>query len=303
MLPILHLCAEKKTSTMQELIKKAADILHLSEQERKILQPTGTATVVASRAGWAKTYLKKAGLVIQPARGMVSITPAGKKLLEANPKQITKWDLAHYPSFREFTEAGSSTNPSEGAKEEKITDTAEITPDEQITQALTAIHNELKDQLIENILQQSPEFFERLIINLILAMGYGSSQEDAGQHIGGKGDGGIDGVIKQDELGIEHIYLQAKRYSAENKITAEQVRGFLGALQLKHAKKGLFITTSSFTTDARETIKNVPHIVLIDGQQLSTLMIKYNIGVRIIQTVEVKALDQMYFNPDAAITE
>jgi len=305
MLPVLKLCAQQIWG-MKHLVEKIADELHLTEDERREMIPSGGSTVIGSRVAWAKTYLKQAGLVEQPKRAMVTITPRGRDVLARNPSKIDGSLLMEFEEFRAFV----SRTKSENALPKSVTDAGQrpeppvsvmettSTPEEQITSAALTLDEALRDALITRILEANPTFFERLIIDLLVKMGYGGSRTDAGEHLGGTGDGGVDGVIREDQLGLDRVFLQAKRYQPGNTVGSEAVHAFMGALLSKGAQKGVLITTSSFSKAALNVAANqVGHVrmVLIDGRELTRLMIRFGVGVRAARTVEIKRIDPAYF--------
>ena len=295
MLPVLRHAAEREWS-MADLIQRLASELNLSETARTVLLPGGSTTVIASRVHWAKTYLKKAGLVRQPGRGRVEATDAGRALLNTNPAAITRAMLFTYDSFLAFVGVPSTGVLTPQAPSEAAAPSA--TPDERITQAISELNQEVQDELLDRLLAGSPAFFERVIVDLLISMGYGGTHADARAQLGGPGDGGVDGVVRQDQLGLERVYLQAKRYQPGNTVGAEAVRGFIGALYGKGAQKGVLITTSDFSKDARATASQAGQfrLVLINGEELTTLMLRFGIGVRLAQTVELKRVDLDYFD-------
>lgn len=263
--------------------------------------PSGRQTTVRSRVGWAKTYLVKAGLIEQPKRGLCLITERGKAAL-ASGQTIDNHYLAQFGEFVAFTQA---TDESTGSLPAALSNTAEeqkpeqaSTPQEQIEQALAAINRSLADDLLAEILGLSPRFFEQLVVDLMVAMGYGGSQQDAARTTRYQSDGGIDGIIKEDRLGLDSIYLQAKRYT-DKTVGRPEIQAFAGALDLHRARKGVFITTSSFSREAQEYVGLIEkRIVLIDGAHLAALMIEYGVGVTTRQTLTIKTLDSDYFLED-----
>jgi len=298
MLPVLRLCAQKVWS-MRDLIARVADDLGLTDAELAEQIPSGGTTVIASRVHWAKTYLKQAGLVEQPKRGFVQISEAGRAVLARNPERI---DNALLQTFPEFTSFLSRTKGQNGAPAAAVGATLPAapssTPEEQIAAASLALDEALRDSLLARVLEAPPAFFERLIVDLLLAMGYGGSRADAGEHLGGTGDGGVDGVIREDQLGLDRVYLQAKRYQPGNTIGSETVQAFIGALIGKGAQKGVLITTSSFSRQALAAAgqSGALRLVLIDGTELTRLMVRFNVGVRVARTVEIKRIDLDYFD-------
>ncbi len=296
MLPVLRHCAGQVWN-MRDLVTRIGDDLGLSEAERSQQIPSGGSTILASRVHWAKTYLKQAGLVEQPKRSVVQITRTGRELLASNPSRIDGAVLRRFESFRAFL--GRTKASSDAASVTAVGAAAEAssTPDEQISAASKTLNEAVRDALLTRIMEATPAFFERVIVDLLLAMGYGGSRADAGEQLGGTGDGGVDGVIREDQLGLDRVYLQAKRYQPGKTVGSETVQGFIGALVNKSAQKGVLITTSSFSKAAIDAAKQsgALRLVLIDGAELTNLMIRFNVGVRISRTIEIKRIDLDYF--------
>lgn len=289
MLPLLKLLANGQELHFSPLVNILSDEFNLSDEERKQLLPSGQMTTIKSRSGWARTYLKKAGLIEQPKRGYVKITARGLGVLEKNLAQIDNKFLEQYPEFIAFRDAGKSEI--EPQVPNLITDT---TPEESIENAFFNLNSQLSSDLLEIIKSSTPSFFERLVVELLLAMGYGGSRIDAGRAIGQSGDGGIDGIIDEDKLGLDSIYIQAKRW--EGSVGRPEIQKFVGALQGNRAHKGVFITTSEFTKDAQEYVKNISNkVVLINGFTLTKLMIENDVGVSTVSTYKVKKIDSDYF--------
>lgn len=264
--------------------------------------PSGRQTKVRSRVGWAKTYLVKAGLIEQPKRGICLITARGKAAL-ASGQSIDNRYLSQFGEFAAFAASDSAELgepvPTKGKPRPVTTASSSVqTPQEQIDQALAAINQSLADDLLAEILNQSPRFFETLVVDLMVAMGYGGSQQDAAQTTRYSSDGGIDGIIKEDRLGLDSIYLQAKRYT-DTTVGRPDIQSFAGALDLHKARKGVFITTSRFSREAQEYVGLIEkRIVLIDGPRLAALMIEYGVGVTTRETLTIKTLDSDYFLED-----
>ena len=304
MLPMLRLCAEK-VWVMRDLVARMADDLGLGEAERGQMIPSGTMTVITSRVHWAKTYLKQAGLVEQPKRAHIQITVRGREVLARNPARIDSSLLQEFGEFREFlsrtkSEGTAAAAPVSAAPAAPIAPVVETTstPEEQIASASLTLNESLRDALLARVLEATPTFFEKLIVDLLLAMGYGGSRADAGEQLGGTGDGGVDGVIREDQLGLDRVYLQAKRYSPGNTVGSEAVQAFMGALVSKGAQKGVMITTSTFSraaTSVATTQSGHLRLVLIDGDELTRLMVRFGVGIRIARTVEIKRIDLDYF--------
>ncbi len=301
MLPVLRAAARGPVPVAQ-LIGLMADQARLSAEERRQLLPSGRTPVIASRVNWAKTYLKQAGLVSQPRRGLVEITSSGQRLLATNPARIDNKLLTQFPSFIEFKKRGRDAQGNDHAQGDvAAVDVPAATPEERIDGAERELAAALRSALLARIAESDPVFFERLVVDLVVAMGYGGSRSEAGRQIGQSGDGGVDGVIDEDRLGLDRIYLQAKRYKTDNRVAVEAVRAFAGALEYKGANKGILLTTAGFTKDAREFAERLQskRIVLIDGELLAELMIRFDVGVREVRSLQIKRIDLDYFEePD-----
>jgi len=298
MLPVLRL-AEKEVVQIHEAIAALAEEFNLSPEEREKLLPSGNARIFHDRFSWAKTYLKQAGLLTYPKRGVFVATEEGRKVLSQNIDRIDRNFLRQYDAFQKFQNRKREDNSkgSETVSLESLGDNQEhITPNEILHNAYQEINSALAAELLERVRTGTPKFFESLIVDLLLAMGYGGASEDAARTLGQSGDNGVDGVVDQDPLGVDQIYVQAKRYTEGNNIGAGDIRDFFGALDLKKVQKGIFFTTSSFSPSAIQTAKNLGRrIVLIDGPLLSKLMIRYNIGCRQDETLHLKKVDEEFF--------
>ncbi len=292
MLPMLKMANTGLLANQEALIRVSEDF-NLSDKEINQLLPSGIETIIKNRTGWAITYLCKAGLLYRPRRAHFTITEKGKELLAEKPKKVDKSVLEKYPDFIDFRD---KKRKNEVILSEDV-DREDGTPEERILKAMDEILDEVKADLISKILELSPEFFERLVIKLLLAMGYGGETEEAGIHSGKSGDGGIDGIIYEDKLGLENIYIQAKRYAPDNTVGRPDIQKFSGSLSEVKATKGVFFTTSSFSKEAKNSIGKLQQkIVLIDGDKLATLMIEHNVGVRNHQDVKIKRIDEDFFN-------
>ncbi len=297
MLPILKLVSDRQEHKYRDLIEKLAAEFQVSDEERKELLASGNQAVFDNRVGWAKTYLKKAGLLDSPKRATFVITQIGIETLKKNPDRVDAKYLRQFPAFLEFQNASRSDNETE--EETKTVETNEQTPEENLDKAYQRIRKSLASELLNRVVELSPTFFERLVVELLVKMGYGGSIKDAGKAIGKSGDEGIDGTIKEDKLGLDIIYIQAKRWRPGNVVGRPELHKFVGALAGQGAKKGIFITTSNFTREALEyTPKNETKIVLIDGEQLAQLMIDYNLGCTTQQIYELKKIDSDYFGEE-----
>lgn len=294
MLPLLKLLADRKEYLFKDVIALLGKQFKLTEDEMSELLPSGQSLLFANRVGWARTYLKKAGLLDAPKRGMVCITARGLQVLKGNPKKVDNNLLKQFPEFVEFQNI--KKEDSESLEQIDTTQVEKQTPEETIDLAYQNIRQSLAQELIDTVRRLSPAFFERLVVELLVKMGYGGSIKDAGNAIGKTGDEGIDGTIKEDKLGLDIIYIQAKRWQAGNVVGRPELHKFVGALAGQGAKKGIFITTSTFSKDALNYApKNETKIVLIDGVRLAQLMIDYNLGVSVQRSYEIKRLDNDYF--------
>ena len=291
MRPVLAMVEDGAALPLGELRERIADEFALSEDERKERLPSGHQTVMNNRVGWARTYLNKAGLLTIPAKGMVQITARGRDALASGPERITVTWLKQFPEFADFHTAKPQVADASAVLE---IDIVETTPDEQLAEAHQALLQSLADELLAQVKAATPGFFEQLVVDLMLAMGYGGSRKEAGKATQATNDNGIDGIIKEDKLGLDVIYLQAKRWT--NTVHRPEIDKFIGALTRQRARKGVFITTSEFSPGARDAALGLDiKVVLIDGVELARLMVENNLGVSIKQVYEVKQLDSDYF--------
>lgn len=291
MRPVLATVQNGAPLPLNEVRERVADQFQLSEDERKELLPSGNQTVINNRVGWARTYLNKAGLLCIPAKGMVQITPGGLNALADGPERITVRWLKQFPGFANFHTAKPQVADLPAALDIEISET---TPDEQLAQAHQALVQSLADELLALVRAATPSFFEQLVVDLMIAMGYGGSRKEAGKATQATNDGGIDGIIKEDKLGLDVIYLRAKRWT--NTVHRPEIDKFIGALTRQRARKGVFITTSDFSDGARTAALGLDiKVVLIDGVELARLMVENNLGVSVKQVYEVKQLDSDYF--------
>jgi len=297
MLPVLRFAAKSGGGEVStpEAARVLANEFSLSEEERTALLPSGGTFVFASRVSWACTYLKKAGLLEATRRGFFRLTRRGQQVVTSNPARVDNVFLDQYPEFREFRTRGKKESRKNLAAAVS-TDTPAGIPEEVIAAQYELQRNALASQILDTVKSASPQFFERLVVMLLVKMGYGGSLQDAGQAVGRSGDGGVDGEIKEDKLGLDTIYVQAKRWD-ETKVGSPQIDQFAGALQKKKARKGVFITTSTFTAEARRSVTEYSsRIVLIDGPTLAELMIDHDVGVSIAETFSLKRIDSEFFN-------
>ena len=293
MLPVLKSAANGAVN-ISDVVNKLADEMHISDEDRKIKISSGSS-LLYGRVSWAKTYLLQAGLLESVGRGLFKATNEGLSLLSKNPKEINHKTLEKYPSFNAFKKR-SKKSKENTSNIIDASDLDELSPEEAIHQSLENLNSSLANELITRILKANPTFFENLIIKLLIAMGYSNNTDEGWEHTGKTGDDGIDGVINQDVLGVDKIYIQAKRYADNHSVTAGDLRNFIGALDMCRAVKGVFVTTSSFTADARNTVKKASkNIVLIDGAQLTQLMIKYSVGCKTKETINIQKIDEDFF--------
>jgi restriction system protein len=291
MLPLLRFASDRQEHSLRETIEALAEVFHLAQAEREQLLPSGRQPIFDNRVGWASSYLRKAGLIESPRRGVLVLTEQGQKVLTEPLDRITVKYLDRFDGFREFREASRKDSIETPAASDNANDS---TPEESLEFAYQRLRAELALELLTRVKDCSSVFFERLVVELLVAMGYGGSLKDAGERVGKSGDGGIDGIIKEDRLGLDAIYLQAKRW--EGTVGRPEIQKFVGALQGQRARKGVFITTSDFTKEARDYATNIDlRVILVDGQQLAQLMIDYNIGVSTVTAYAIKRADTDYF--------
>lgn len=294
MLPLLQYASDQQEHSLRETIEHLADIFKLSDEDRKHLVPSGQQPTFDNRVGWARTHLKKAGLMETTRRGYCKITDEGIQVLTQNPSKININFLSQYQDWLDFARNKNNKEEENLHNEEEIINNVNQTPEEQLEQAFQKIREDLKDELLEILRKCSPNFFERLVVDLLIKMGYGGSRKEAGQAIGKSNDGGIDGIIKEDRLGLDIIYIQAKRW--EGTVGRPEIQKFAGALLGQQAKKGIFITTSQYSKEAVDYVSMIDSkIILIDGHLLGEFLIDYNVGVSPIKFYEIKKIDTDYF--------
>jgi restriction system protein len=295
MLPLLKAVADGKEYKLNEIVEILSKLFNLSTIERSELLPSGQTFVFGSRVGWARTYLKKSGLIDSPKRGTIILTNRGKEVLSDSPSKIDVKFLKRFPEFIEFQSAKKEEGESQiiTQNDNKIEDT----PEEQIESGYLRIRKSLEQEVLTKLKSIHPSFFEKIVVELLVKMGYGGSIAEAGRATKYTNDEGIDGIIKEDKLGLDVIYIQAKRW--EGTVPRPEIQKFVGALAGQRAKKGVFITTSSFSKDAVSYASQMDtKIVLIDGEQLAQYMIDYNLGVSIQNTYEIKKIDFDYFEEE-----
>lgn len=300
MLPVLRIASDGEEHHFRDAIETLAEQFQLTYEERREMLPSGGALLFDNRVGWARTYLKQAGCIESSKRGVFRITDRGRLLLEQNPERIDVQMLDQFPEFKEFrsrrrggTRQNRQISTAAADSEREQNETA--TPEEQLAEAYRRLRGEVESELFDQIMASSPAFFERLVIDLLVGMGYGGNRQDAGNAIGRSGDGGIDGIIKEDRLGLDVIYVQAKRW--ENTVGRPEIQRFAGALQGQRARKGVFITTAGFSREAIDYANSIDtKIILIDGNRLVELMLDHNVGVSTTGSYEIKRVDSDYFD-------
>lgn len=289
MLPLLKYAADNKEHKLADAVEDLSDQFGLTAEERKELLPSKTQEVIFNRIGWARTYMKKAGLLEDTRRGVFKITDRGQAVLGENLERLSTKYLRKFDEFNEFQR---KHNEKDSKSENDVI--SDATPEEMLEAGYTKLSENLVDDILVNIAKCSPSFFEHLVIDLLVHMGYGGSFSEAAQVVGKSGDEGIDGIIKEDKLGLDTIYIQAKRWKGV--VGRPEIQKFAGALLGQKASKGVFITTSSFTKETEEYTASVDRkVVLIDGQKLASLMIEHNVGISTVRTFEIKRIDSDYF--------
>ena len=294
MLPLLRYASDGKEHKMSDAVRDLSDQFNLTKEDRQALLPSGSNLVIVNRVGWARTYLKKAGLLSAPKRATFQLTDRGRELLAMNPSEVTNKTLQHYAEFNTFRMKAKPDSP---AVDEQASTPISMTPEEALEWGYQNLTQSLSEELLSKIASCPPAFFENLVVELLVKMGYGGSKKEAAQIVGKSGDAGIDGIIKEDKLGLDTIYVQAKRW--ENVVGRPEIQRFAGALLGKKAKKGIFITTSSFTKEAKDYAEGIEaKIILIDGEDLALYMIQNNLGVDTMHTYEIKKIDSDYFSEE-----
>lgn len=294
MLPLLRIAADGMEHSLAEAREVLASEFKLTEADREELLPSGRQSKFANRVAWAKGYLQQAGLVTSPRRGYFQITERGRGILRSPPQRIDIKFLEQYPEFVEFRTPKASLDAARPERTSVEAASGPETPEEALEEAHLRMRAGLASELLNRVKVGSPRFFEQLVVELLLKMGYGGSRKDAGQAIGRAGDEGIDGVISEDRLGLDIVYIQAKRW--DGTVGRPEIHKFVGALHGKRAKKGVFITTGSFSGEAVAYVEHIdPKVVLIDGRRLAELMIDFDVGVTTAATYQVKRIDSDYF--------
>jgi restriction system protein len=294
MLPLLKFAGDKKEHSTNEALEFLASQFNITEEQKSEMLPSGNQKIFSNRVFWAKSYLKMSGLIDNTKRAHFKISARGLETLKENPPEINLRYLKKFPDYLELSKSWKKGNSSSDKEEEILT---LQTPEELLESSYQDIRKTLAQDILSKIKLCSPSFFERLVVELLVKMGYGGSRTDAGKAIGKSGDEGIDGIIKEDKLGLDIIYIQAKRW--ENVVGRPEIQKFVGALAGQGAKKGIFITTSRFTNEAKDYVpRNETKIVLIDGEQLASLLIDNNLGVSTQVVYEIKKIDLDYFEEE-----
>jgi len=296
MLPLMQFASDEKEHSIREAVEGLAAYFHLTDTERQELLPSGRQRIFDNRVGWSRTYLKKAGLLEAPRRAHFKITERGSDLLKQRLPSINVTLLKQFPEFLEFQ---GITSPNEVSTDiyTNVDSTEQETPEETLEYAYQKIRRTLAQDILSKVKSLPPAFFEQLVVELLVKMGYGGSIKEAGRAIGKTNDEGIDGIIKEDRLGLDAIYIQAKRWN--DTVGRPEIQRFVGALAGQGAKKGIFITTSKFSEQAKDYApRNDTKIVLIDGEELAQYMIDFNLGVSIVSEYQIKKIDSDYFGDE-----
>jgi restriction system protein len=296
MLPVLRLACDQQEHKFKDSVQLLSAEFSLTDEEQNELLPSGSQAVFNNRVGWARSYLKQAGLLTSPKRGYFKITEQGIKLLVENPEKINVSLLERYPEFQEFKNRKKDQTKTNGAND-FIEMVSSETPEDVLASAYLSLRKNLEDEILFYVKDSTPSFFERLVVDLLVKMGYGGNRQDAGRALGKSGDGGIDGIINEDRLGLDVIYIQAKRW--EGTVGRPEIQKFAGALQGQRARKGVFITTSNFSKEALDYVSMIESkIILIGGERLASLMAEHNVGVSVVGQYEVKKIDSDYFDEE-----
>ena len=294
MLPFLQILGDGKERFRKDMVKAVADALNLTDEQRNLRHAKSGVNMLSNNISWAEVNLLKAHLISRPLRACYQITEAGQALLRKKPNSINLRFLKdNCPDYAQWLKTRIKKEVS--SEDEDVTEIVAKPPEELLKDTYSTICSGLAQELLDQVKSSHWRFFEKLVVDLLTRMGYGGSRQDAGKVVGKSGDNGIDGVINEDKLGLDVVYIQAKRFA--DPVTISQVRDFAGALLAKKARKGVFITTSSFPKSAMEFVAQIePKVILIDGQRLAQLMIEYNVGVSVKETYEVKRIDFDYFD-------
>jgi len=291
MRPILAVLLDGKAHPLQEIRQTVAEALSVSEEDQEEMLPSGKQTTYSNRVAWALTHMGHAGLVARPQRGQYALTDSGRQIAHQHPDRVDMPVLMEFPSYREFRTSRPAPTPDDPAP----LPTVEVSPSEAIGRLVQAADEDLATDLLERILSQPPAFLERLALRLLRAMGYGG-REALLEHTGKSGDSGLDGIVRQDSLGLDLVGVQAKRYDKDAAVQRPEIQAFVGALQGAQTNRGVFVTTGRFSSGARQFAEGVPmRLVLLDGKELARLMVRYNVGVAVRETFELKHVLEDFF--------
>ena len=294
MLPLLVLMGDSAEHGLAEVIESLGDRLGLSPQEKKELLPSESDVKFDNRVRWSAFYLRKAGLLERTGRGKIRITPRGQQVLKTKPARI---DVKFLKQFSEFVEFQQGSKKTDSEEVDTADEDSQATPEETLEASYHNLRRTLAEELLDRVKKCPPKFFEKLVVDLLVSMGYGGSRKDAGQAVGQSGDDGIDGIIKEDKLGLDVVYLQAKRWEAT--VGRPVVQAFAGSLEGQRARKGVLITTSQFSQEARDYVSRIEKkIILIAGEELAQLMIDHGIGVTEVRTYSLRKMDLDYFGEE-----
>ena len=297
MLPVLKALSDGLETPTSEVRARVADAEGLTQDEVQKLLPSGKHPVFRNRVGWAMTHMKSAGLMESVRHGIYKLTAEGKQVLSKTPTRIDRKLLESYPAYK--WPRKNTQSPSSADTEPMPSDNGTATPDEALDYAVEELRQALEVEVLDRVRKATPVFFEQVVVDLLVAMRYGNGDAERGRVTGGPGDGGIDGIIWQDPLGLDAVYIQAKKYTSNNTVGVEALHAFAGAIDAKNTNKGVFVTTTSFTRAAKDFVENSPkRIVLIDGEELARLMVNYDVGVRDKVSHAVKQVNESYFNPE-----
>lgn len=298
MLPFLQNLNDGNKQSMNQVMENLANFFKLTPEDLALQVPSGKMGLFRNRVGWSRSYLKNAGLVHYPERGVYQITPVGLDFLKTNPKKLRMQELLQFPMYNEWRSTFNSNTGSQGLESESTKiEEEELTPQERLTKTIDAINQQLASDILDALKGNTFQYFEKFVVQLLQSMGYGGFRKDSGMVTGASGDNGIDGVILQDVLGLESVGIQAKRYTGNNAGSGD-IRNFIGSLAIKGFSKGVFLTTSSFSPDAIKTASESKQhkIILIDGKKLANLAIEFNVGVQIDETIQLKRIDMDFFD-------
>lgn len=296
MLPLLKLSSDGEEHYIHDTVEELSNYFGLTEEEKEAMLPSGAQSVFCNRVGWARSYLKAAKLLEYPRRSYFKITQRGRDLLAENPKAINNKLLSCYPEFVQFRQRKPQKNIK--ASDEPESESVE-TPEELMESAYQELRETLTTEVLNVVMDTSPGFFEKLVVELLYKMGYGGTQRELARAVGRHGDEGIDGVIDQDKLGLDTIYIQAKKWKLDSSVGRPEIHKFVGALAGQHARRGVFITTTKFTQEAKKYAESIDaKVILIDGERLAELMIDYNVGVSLSTTYEIKKVDHDFFSDE-----